>query len=121
MTTGTAAAANADKALLRRASVRRLAALGERGELTGVHVALVAEVRGMSTRTVERWLRQVRADADAPLAGRERFRIDDELRQRLAYYRGNAAALHRDLVQAASDGGRRRRACPRWSGQSGPT
>ncbi|GGN97863.1 hypothetical protein GCM10011610_64280 [Nocardia rhizosphaerihabitans] len=40
----------------------------------------------------------------------ERFRIDAALRVRLAYWRGNASALHRELRQRERDGGHRRRA-----------
>lgn len=36
---------------------------------------------------------------------RGRFLVTDEIRQRLAFWRGNAAAVHRELVEAARNGG----------------
>jgi hypothetical protein len=37
---------------------------------------------------------------------RGRFQVTSEVRQRLAFWRGNAAAVHRELVRAAKAGGR---------------
>ncbi|MGW2770514.1 integrase core domain-containing protein [Streptomyces sp. NPDC001275] len=51
----------------------------------------------MSLRTVWRWLDDGRQGRMEP-AGRQRFRITDELHGRLAAWCGNAAALHRELV-----------------------
>ena len=88
---------------LRQAAVERLAALDRRGALTSAHVRLSAETLGVAERTVWRWLAARRA-GDDPLP-RRRARIDDELRVRLAYWRGNVMALHRELVAAESAGG----------------
>jgi putative transposase len=33
------------------------------------------------------------------------FEVTDEIRHRLAFWRGNAAAVHRELVEAAKTGG----------------
>lgn len=43
-----------------------------------------------------RWVARARAQAEPPRRGR--FEIDDRLRVRPAYHRGNATALHRELV-----------------------
>ena len=49
---------------------------------------------------------------------RGRFQVTDEVRQRLAFWRGNAAAVHRELAAAAKAGGpaapSRRRCSGRW-------
>lgn len=46
----------AEQAMLRAAAVRRLARLQTAGKLTNDQAELVAEVLGVSTRTVWRWL-----------------------------------------------------------------
>ena len=81
---------------LGEAATRRLALLDSRGELSSEHVRLTAQALGVSERTVWRWVSRARSLARP--AERERFRIDERLRVRLAYWRGNAAALHRELV-----------------------
>ncbi|WP_280272961.1 hypothetical protein [Nocardia wallacei] len=88
---------------LRRAAADRLVALARRGELTSDHVRLSAETLGVAERTVWRWLHARRAGVAA--SPRPRFRIDDELRVRLAYWRANVMALHRELVEAEKIGG----------------
>ncbi len=85
---------------LREAAVRRRAALDERGELTSEHVRLTATAVGAAERTVWRWVARARAQVTPAAQGR--FEIDDRLRARLAYHRGNAAALHRELVAEAT-------------------
>jgi len=88
---------------LRHAAANRLAALDERGELTSDHVRLSAQTLAVAERTVWRWLATRRAGI-GPVP-RRRFRLDDELRVRLAYWRGNVMALHRELVAAEKAGG----------------
>ena len=60
---------------------------------------------GVSSRTVWRWVRQARAGEGLGRRPRGRFVVTDEIRQRLAFWRGNAAAVHRELVEAARNGG----------------
>lgn len=88
---------------LRQAAADRLAAMNERGELTSDHVRLSSQTLGVAERTVWRWLAVRRAKAE-PIQ-RQRFRLDDTLRVRLAYWRGNVLALHRELVAAEKAGG----------------
>ncbi len=88
---------------LRQAAADRLARLDSAGALSSDHVRLTAETVGVAERTVWRWVSARRAEADP--VQRDRFRIDDRLRVRLAYWRGNAAALHRELVAEAAGGG----------------
>ncbi|WP_410595648.1 Mu transposase C-terminal domain-containing protein [Amycolatopsis sp. lyj-23] len=83
--------------------MRRLALLDSRGELTSGHVRLTATAVGVSERTVWRWVNHARAQVKP--AERAKFEIDDRLRVRLAYHRGNAAALHRELVAERPAGG----------------
>jgi putative transposase len=83
---------------LREAAVRRLALLDSRGDLSSEHVRLTATAVGVAERTVWRWVARARARVEPPRRGR--FEIDDRLRVRLAYHRGNAAALHQELVAA---------------------
>ena len=89
----------------RAASVRRLVALEETGRLGVEQVELVAGGLGVSSRTVWRWVRQARAGEGLDRRRRVRFLVTDEIRQRLAFWRGNAAAVHRELVEAARSGG----------------
>ncbi|WP_431972599.1 Mu transposase C-terminal domain-containing protein [Nocardia sp. bgisy134] len=77
--------------------------MSDQGGLSSDHVRLTAETLGVAERTVWRWLSARRMNA--PPVQRDRFRIDDQLRVRLAYWRGNAAALHRELVDQHQDGG----------------
>jgi putative transposase len=78
--------------------------LDQRGELTSDHVRLIAAAVGKSERTVWRWVTRARTPSSNSSQGR-RFEIDDHLRVRLAYWRGNAAALHRELLAEAPAGG----------------
>ena len=84
--------------------MRRLLALDQRGELTARHVQASAEGLGVSQRTVWRWLKRARADGQLAPGAPARLVIDEDLRRRLAYWRGNAAAVHRDLISAAERG-----------------
>ncbi len=90
--------------VLCQAAIDRLVQLDEHGQLTSELVGLTAQALGVAERTVWRWLRARRSQA-VPVR-RERFGIDERLRVRLAYWRGNAAALHRELVEAEKAGGR---------------
>ncbi|MEV6322718.1 hypothetical protein AB0M45_16215 [Nocardia sp. NPDC051787] len=97
------AVVDASGRVLRQAAMDRLTQLDAAGELSSDHVRLTSETLGVAERTVWRWL-SARRTKTTP-AQRVRFRIDDRLRVRLAYWRGNAAALHRELVAAAAAGG----------------
>jgi putative transposase len=61
----------------------------------------------VSERTVWRWVRQATQTPErVGLPGaRPRFEIDSQVRTRLAYWRGNVAAVHRELLAAAAQGG----------------
>jgi putative transposase len=85
--------------------VRRLVALEEMGRLGVEEVELAADGLGVSSRSVWRWVRQARAGEGLDCRPRGRFGVTDEVRQRLAFWRGNAAAVHRELVEAARNGG----------------
>lgn len=91
--------------MLREAAVRRLLELDAAGQLTAGHVRLAASSVGVSERTVWRWLDRGRSTGAAGPPVRARFVVDDALRRRLAYWRGNVAAVHRELVAAAAAGG----------------
>lgn len=88
---------------LRQAAMDRLAQLDTSDALSSDHVRLTSQTLGVAERTVWRWLAARRAKS-VP-AQRRRFRINDRLRVRLAYWRGNAAAVHRELVTEAEHGG----------------
>lgn len=93
-------------AVPRSAVVNRLLALDWRGELTSRHVELMASVAGVSERTLWRWLRAARETGNLEAAKRGRVVVDENLRRRLAYWRGNVAAVHRELTaEAAAAGG----------------
>src|SRR5258708_32194555 len=59
----------------------------------------------VSARTVWRWVRQARAGEGLDRRPRERFQVTDKIRQRVAFWRGNVAAVHRELAAAAEAGG----------------
>ena len=89
----------------REAAVRRLAVLEDSGRLGSDQVRLVAGALGVSERTVWRWVRQARTGGGLGRRPRGRFGVNGEIRQRLAFWRGNTAAVHRELVAAAKAGG----------------
>lgn len=91
--------------MLRPVAVRRLLVLESRGELTPAHRRMVAGTLGVSERTVRRWLTAARGEGRFGPAGRERFVLTPEVVKLLALHRGNAAALHRELVAAQAGGG----------------
>ncbi|MEV0415020.1 DDE-type integrase/transposase/recombinase [Streptomyces sp. NPDC050448] len=95
----------ADAGVLRAVAVRRLLVLEGRGELTPAHVRMVAGTLGVSERTVRRWLAAARAEGRFGPAERERFVVTPGVLKLLAFHRGNAAALHRELVTVQAGGG----------------
>ncbi|MGW4126137.1 Mu transposase C-terminal domain-containing protein [Nocardia sp. NPDC004711] len=90
---------------LRRAAAHRLTVLDQADELTSEHVRLTAHTIGVTERTVWRWVQAGRTPPEPAAPPRGRFQIDADLRVRLAYWRGNASALHRELLEHARDGG----------------
>ncbi|MEW2173261.1 Mu transposase C-terminal domain-containing protein [Streptomyces sp. NPDC007027] len=90
---------------LRAPAVRRLLALRAQRLLTRAHVHTTAQCLNVSDRTVWRWLADATAapqSAAHPGARRaERFEITSEIRVLLAYWHGNASAVHRELVARA--------------------
>lgn len=97
------AAGGGGRRSLRDAAVRRPVELGKAGPLPQEQVALVAQGLGVSDRTVWRWVAQALGRAEQ--VSRPRFTVDDDLRQRLAFWRGNVLAVHREMVEAAAAGG----------------
>ncbi len=81
---------------------------------------LVADGLAVSLRTVWRWIANARAGGDLDGRPRSQFVVTDQLRQRLAHWRGNVAALHRELVEQAEATGESapsRQALPRAVGR----
>lgn len=91
--------------VLRAPAVRRLLKLRSERELTGNHIRLTAQCLDVSERTVWRWLAEattVPETAEHPGARRtDRFEVTPEVRVLLAYWHGNASAVHRELVARA--------------------
>ncbi|MFB7170639.1 Mu transposase C-terminal domain-containing protein [Streptomyces sp. NPDC056254] len=79
--------------------------LRARGCLSRGHVRLVGECLGVSERTVWRWLAQAQAGPGTALAPGarqgDRFEVTADIRVLLAYWRGNASAVHRQLAARA--------------------
>lgn len=88
---------------LRDAAVRRLVVLSQDGPLPQAQVELVARGLGVSARTVWRWVAQALGRTES--STRSQFVLDERLRKRLAFWRGNVLAVHRELVDAAAAGG----------------
>ncbi|MEV7522584.1 transposase [Streptomyces sp. NPDC091371] len=92
-------------AALRGPAVQRLLWLRAQGRLSRGHARLAGECLGVSERTVWRWLAQ--AEAEPRMADRpgerpvDRFEVTLDVRVLLAYWRGNASAVHRQLVARA--------------------
>lgn len=90
---------------LRAPAVRRLLALRAQHWLTRGHVHITAQCLNVSDRTVWRWLAEATAEpatTASPGARRtDRFEITPEVRVLLAYWHGNASAVHRELVARA--------------------
>jgi putative transposase len=91
--------------VLRAAAVRRLLELDAAEQLTAGHVRLAASSVGLSERTMWRRLGRGRSTGEITPPGRARFVVGEALRRRLAYWRGNVAALHRELAAGAAAGG----------------
>ncbi|GAA3386772.1 Mu transposase C-terminal domain-containing protein [Streptomyces roseoviridis] len=93
---------------LRTPAVRRLLALRAERRLSRGHVRLAGECLGVSERTVWRWLAEASRSPQAALRPGERsgdrFKITREIRVLLAYWHGNASAVHRQLVARAETG-----------------
>ncbi|WP_035791320.1 hypothetical protein [Kitasatospora mediocidica] len=106
--------------VLRAPAVHRLLALRAEGDLTRAHVHTTAQCLAVSDRTVWRWLADATATpatADEPGARHpDRFEITPQLRVLLAYWRGNASAVHRELLARA----RAAAACGSAPGQAVP-
>ncbi|WSY37157.1 Mu transposase C-terminal domain-containing protein (plasmid) [Embleya sp. NBC_00888] len=87
----------------RAAAMPRLLDLDGRGELTAVHVRLVAQALGKSERTVWRWLAVARRDRRLARVEASRFTVTTEIRQLLALWGGNASRVHAELVRQAAE------------------
>ncbi|WP_329309630.1 hypothetical protein [Streptomyces sp. NBC_01262] len=104
------AAALPDAALsaLRGPAVRRLLMLRQEQALTTGHVRLMAQSLQVTERTVWRWLAAAEHDGAAAVepGSREqiatRFTVTPEVRRLLALWKGNVAAVHRELVARAA-------------------
>jgi putative transposase len=72
----------------RAAVVRCLAALEGEGRLGSEQVQLAAGALKVTERTVWRWVRQARAGDGLDRRPRERFQVTDEIRHRVAFWRG---------------------------------
>ncbi|MFF9573374.1 hypothetical protein [Streptomyces sp. NPDC014685] len=92
---------------LRAPAVQHLLTLRAEPRLTRAHVHTTAQCLNVSDRTVWRWLAEATttpATAAAPGARRtDRFEITPELRVLLAYWHGNASAVHRGLLDDGAD------------------
>ncbi|WP_251057277.1 transposase family protein [Streptomyces sp. ISL-94] len=85
----------------REAAVTRLMVLDGRGELASGHVRLTASALGVSERTVWNWLSVARREGRLTVRPRVRFVVTKEIRELLALWGGNVAAVHRELVARA--------------------
>jgi len=97
------ALAGDEKRAVRDAAVRRLVELGNAGPLSRAQVAQVADGLGVSDRTVWRWVAQ--ASGQVKPVARPQFTLDEVLRKRLAFWRGNESALHREILADAAVSG----------------
>ncbi|MEV5012209.1 transposase family protein [Streptomyces sp. NPDC055692] len=88
----------------------RLLALRREGKLTTGQVRSAADVLGVRERAVWRWLAAAEQDEAAAAAPGERapyygrFMVNDEIRALLGLWRGNVAAVHRELTARAARG-----------------
>ncbi len=95
---------------LRGPAVRRLLALRREQRLTTGHVRLAADALGVRERAVWRWLAAAEEDAAAAVAPGERaqyhgrFTVTAEVRALLGLWKGNVAAVHRELTARAARG-----------------
>ncbi|WP_331768959.1 Mu transposase C-terminal domain-containing protein (plasmid) [Embleya sp. NBC_00888] len=85
--------------------MRSLLGLRSRRALTTNHVRTTAQCLGVSERTVWRWLADAGTTPETathPGARHgDRFEITPQIRVLLAYWHGNASAVHRELVARA--------------------
>ncbi|MFF4174248.1 Mu transposase C-terminal domain-containing protein [Streptomyces sp. NPDC001744] len=90
--------------------MRRLLALRREGMLTATRVRSAADVLGVRERAVWRWLAAAERDEAAARAPGERaaypgrFTVTDEVRALLGLWKGNVAAVHRELAARAARG-----------------
>ncbi|GHH27204.1 transposase family protein [Streptomyces lanatus] len=95
---------------LRGPAVRRLLALRQDQKLTTRHVRLMAESLEVTERTVWRWLAAAErdeaaaAEPGARVQSKDRFSVTPEVRRLLALWKGNVAAVHRELTARAARG-----------------
>ncbi|MFJ4597739.1 MULTISPECIES: transposase family protein [unclassified Kitasatospora] len=101
------------RGLPRALVVRRLVERQAAGELTSRHVRAVADMVGVSVRTVWRWLATAKATGEVDRApARQGYALSDETWTLLAASGGNVAELCRRMVNAA--GGADTGVPPRW-------
>ncbi|WP_406053409.1 Mu transposase C-terminal domain-containing protein [Streptomyces sp. NBC_01077] len=90
--------------------MRRLLALRRKGILTTRHVRVAADALGVRERAVWRWLAAAEEDEAAAVAPGERapypgrFTVTAEVRALLGLWKGNVAAVHRELTARAARG-----------------
>ncbi|WP_190075278.1 Mu transposase C-terminal domain-containing protein [Streptomyces lanatus] len=90
--------------------MRRLLALRQDQKLTTRHVRLMAESLEVTERTVWRWLAAAErdeaaaAEPGARVQSKDRFSVTPEVRRLLALWKGNVAAVHRELTARAARG-----------------
>nr|WP_234336222.1 Mu transposase C-terminal domain-containing protein [Streptomyces sp. NRRL S-1022] len=95
---------------LRGTAVRRLLALRQEQKLTTRHVRLMAHSLEVTERTVWRWLAAAERDESAAAEpgaraqSKDRFSVTPEVRRLLALWKGNVAAVHRELIARAARG-----------------
>ncbi|MGW6878283.1 hypothetical protein ACWGHA_38825 [Streptomyces xanthophaeus] len=97
---------------LRGPAVRRLLALRREGKLATRDVRAMAETLGVRERAVWKWMAAAEQDEAAARAPGERtryygrFTVTAEIRALLGLWRGNVAAVHRELTARAVRGER---------------
>lgn len=82
-----------------------LLALRRDQKLTTRHVRLTAASLEVTERTVWRWLAVAESAAAEPGAraqSKDRFTVTPEVRRLLAFWKGNVAAVHRELTARAA-------------------
>ncbi|MFE9016337.1 Mu transposase C-terminal domain-containing protein [Streptomyces cyaneofuscatus] len=90
--------------------MRRLLALRQERKLTTRHVRLMAQSLEVTERTVWRWLAAAERDESAAAEpgaraqSKDRFSVTPEVRRLLALWKGNVAAVHRELTARAARG-----------------
>ncbi|MFC7920856.1 transposase family protein [Streptomyces cinereoruber] len=95
---------------LRGPAVRRLLALRREQKLTTGHVRVAADALGVRERAVWRWLAAAEEDTAAAAAPGERgryhgrFTVTAEVRALLGLWKGNVAAVHRELTARPARG-----------------